>query len=107
MKKVRHFFALDGAPVISLGLGEHPYLVGAEAYTWSGSHWVKAASIGRLIIYASEIGAAAFARMYPTAAKAARWLPRTEAVQDPEDAMLDRVIAALEELKERRTQDAF
>jgi hypothetical protein len=43
-----------------------------------------------------------FAARYPTAYKALRWLPRTPATPDPEDAMLDRIIATLEKHKAKR-----
>jgi hypothetical protein len=104
MQKVRRYHTWNG-PVISLGLGEHPWGVGVEAYRWAGGRWHEVDAI-EVEFKAPEIGEAHFEVRHPIAYSARRWLPRTEAVKDPEETRLDNILATLEELKAERERRA-
>jgi len=99
--KVRCYHILKGEPVISLGLGRHPYFRGVEVYRWADGRWDEVSPID-VMFKGREINETHFGLRHPIAYAARRWLPRTEAVQDPENAMLDRIIAMLEERKAER-----
>jgi hypothetical protein len=108
MRKVMRFCAWDSEPVVTLG----KTIVDAEAFTFAGGRWVEVSPV-RIIPNASEIGEVRFGLRYPTAYRARRWLPKTEAVRDPgdvrdpKDVRLDNMmIAAHEALEaERRARE--
>jgi hypothetical protein len=108
MRKVMRFCAWEGEPLVTLGepIGD------AEVFTFAGGRWVEVSPV-RIIPNASEITEVRFGLRYPTAYRARRWLPKTEAarnpedVRDPKDVRLDNMmIAAHEALEaERRAQE--
>ena len=68
-EKVRRYHDWHG-PVISLGLGEHPWGVGVEAYRWAGGRWHEVDAI-EVEFKAPEIGEAHFEVRHPIAYAAA------------------------------------
>jgi hypothetical protein len=109
MRKVMRFCVWDSEPVVTLG----ETIMDAEAFAFGGGRWIEVFPV-RFIPNANEISEVRVGLRYPTAYRARRWLPKTEAatdardVRDPKDIRLDNMmIAAHEALEEaeRRAQE--